>query len=290
MSRQTIRNWRRDLCVSITPVLGPRDAGVLMRNSPRYAAWWVVAQINGLSDRKLKQLEKNLEPKASYSHGRVSKLEAEEQDLGVDLGNLGKIEEVYIYTDDAGNEVFQVVRLDPKNFRQRTRGPNGTWVWKNSRRDLLYRQPDVKSAIDDGRLIYVVEGEKDAKSLLDRGYIATTSPGGAPDYGQRTKWTSDHTEAMKGARQVIIIADNDQPGLQHGTWVYQALYDSVKDLSLVISPFAKDITDHLNQGHELSDLVEVNGDSGEINGDPPFIKFFKEIEESYNRALTDKYQ
>jgi hypothetical protein len=43
-------------------------------------------------------------------------------------GHGGEIVATFSYTDEAGKELFQVVRYDPKDFRQRRQGPNG-WVW-----------------------------------------------------------------------------------------------------------------------------------------------------------------
>ena len=45
-----------------------------------------------------------------------------------------KIVATFDYVDELGNLLFQVVRYEPKDFRQRRPGPNGEWVWSVPRR------------------------------------------------------------------------------------------------------------------------------------------------------------
>ena len=59
---------------------------------------------------------------------------------------LGNIVATYDYTDEAGAFLFQVVRFEPKDFRQRHRNKAGDWVWdiKGIRRVpfMAQEQPD----------------------------------------------------------------------------------------------------------------------------------------------------
>ena len=88
--------------------------------------------------------------------------------------NKAEIVATYNYTDPHGHGLFQVVRYDPKGFRQRRPGPDGEWIWnlKGVRR-VLYRLPEVIAAVKAGRTIYVAEGEKDVDALV-------ASPGWTP--------------------------------------------------------------------------------------------------------------
>src|SRR5208282_4338470 len=60
----------------------------------------------------------------------------------------------YDYHDEAGKLLFQCVRFEPKDFRQRRPYPQkpGGWVWnlKGVRR-VLYRLPELKAAIAAGQ-------------------------------------------------------------------------------------------------------------------------------------------
>lgn len=87
-----------------------------------------------------------------------------------------RITAMYNYTDEAGKLLFQCVRFDPKDFKQRRPDDNGGWIWnmKGTRR-VLYRLPDVLKAGS----ICIAEGEKDADNLRTLGFTATTNPLGA---------------------------------------------------------------------------------------------------------------
>lgn len=84
-----------------------------------------------------------------------------------------RIVTTYDYTDEAGQLLFQTVRLDPKDFRQRR--PDGkSWIWNlNGTRRVLYRLPELLATTGN---VYVVEGEKDADRLTSLGLAATTNP------------------------------------------------------------------------------------------------------------------
>ncbi len=109
----------------------------------------------------------------------------------------------YDYHDETGDLLFQVVRFEPKDFRQRRPDGNGGWTWKTAGvRKVLFRLPAVLEAVAAGRIIYVVEGEKAALALAAIGLDATCSPGGAG------KWRADYNAALAGA-DVVILPDND---------------------------------------------------------------------------------
>src|SRR4249919_950852 len=81
----------------------------------------------------------------------------------------------YDYVDTAGALLYQVVRFDPKDFRQRRPDGNGGWVWNLRGVDrVLYHLPAVQAAIDAGDTIWIAEGEKDADALRAQGVTATT--------------------------------------------------------------------------------------------------------------------
>ncbi|MBI3182068.1 MAG: hypothetical protein HYZ28_07980 [Myxococcales bacterium] len=52
---------------------------------------------------------------------------------------LGRIVAAYSYTDEAGALLFEVVRFEPKTFRQRRPDGKGGWVWSiKGVRQVLY--------------------------------------------------------------------------------------------------------------------------------------------------------
>src|SRR5262249_25235902 len=112
----------------------------------------------------------------------------------------------YDYADESGAPLFQVVRLAPKDLRQRRPNGKGGWTWSLGKtRRVLYRLPEMRDAVAGGRMVLVVEGERDADNLRKLGFIATCNPGGV------NKWRTEYMESLRDA-DVVIIGDNDDPG------------------------------------------------------------------------------
>ena len=156
----------------------------------------------------------------------------------------------YDYVDEAGKQMYQVVRYAPKDFRQRRR-VNGEWVWKleNTRR-VLYRLPEVLAAVAAGSTVYVVEGEKDVHALEHVGAVATCNAGGAG------KWRDEYSATLAGA-PVIIIADKDEPGHKHAAAVAASVRSHAASVAVVEAAEGKDAADHLRAGKTLQEFVPV---------------------------------
>src|SRR5437868_12187018 len=105
----------------------------------------------------------------------------------------------YNYLNEQGTLVFQTVRYDPKDFRQRRPdlAKPDSWIWdlKGVVR-ILYRLPDVTAAVAAGQSIYIAEGEKDVDALVNHGFTATCNPLGAKLNG--STWLPEHTETLRG--------------------------------------------------------------------------------------------
>lgn len=170
--------------------------------------------------------------------------------------------ESYDYTDEYGSLLFQKLRYVDENGKKtfRQRKPNEFGGWEFSLGDtpkVLYNLPAVLKAKKDGLPIWLVEGEKDANTLISMGFVATTTPGGAG------KWLDIHTEALSGAL-VEVVADRDEVGITHALNVAQILQENGCDVAVWASPEHKDITDHINAGLKIEDIVEVNEKDLEI--------------------------
>src|SRR5262249_34678401 len=77
-----------------------------------------------------------------------------------------RIVETYDYYDENGTLLFQVVRFEPKDFRQRRPDGRGGWIWNvRDARRVLYRLPELLKALAAGETIYIPEGEKDVDNL-----------------------------------------------------------------------------------------------------------------------------
>ena len=162
----------------------------------------------------------------------------------------------YQYMDEDGNLLFEKLRyLDEngkKEFRQRKPDGKGGWEYKlGDTPRVLYNLPMVLKAKSNGDPIWVVEGEKDANSLIKLGICATTMPNGAGT------WLPIHTDVLAGA-VVEVIADNDDAGIKHAKSVYEELSDAGCDVQVWSCTKGKDITDHLSSGGKIEELIQAD--------------------------------
>lgn len=127
---------------------------------------------------------------------------------------LGRIDDTYDYTDEAGTLLFQVVRYAPKNFRQRRPGA-GTGLARGWIADVTgvrrvpYRLRELLDGISRGDRVFLCEGEKDANTLRALGYVATAVAGGA------NAWLDEYTQYFAGG-DVTILPDHDTQGYGFG--------------------------------------------------------------------------
>jgi hypothetical protein len=144
----------------------------------------------------------------------------------------------YRYRDEHGKLLYEVVRFEPKDFRQRRPDGVGGWVWnlKDTRR-VLYRLPDLNGH----STIVAVEGEKDADRLWAIGIPATTNVGGAG------KWRDDYTAQLlaAGVTDLLILPDNDEPGRAHAAQIAAAWQERARVILLPGVSAKGDVSDYL---------------------------------------------
>lgn len=174
------------------------------------------------------------------------------QALGLRLGQLfpprpkapqsrGRIVATYDYHDAEGKPLYQVVRFEPKDFRQRRPDGNGGWTWDMaSVPRVLYRLPDLVTAAAN-EPFFVAEGEKDADALVGLGLVATTNPGGAG------KWSKLSDDSVMAGRLVAILPDRDGPGRRHANDVATRLHGRAAQVRIVELP---------GDGKDVSDWIE----------------------------------
>jgi len=157
---------------------------------------------------------------------------------------------VYPYTDSEGNTIFEVVRYEPKSFRQRRPDGRGGYIYNLSGvTRVLYNLPNVMEAIATERPIFAVEREKDVETLRKIGFTATCNAGGAG------KWLDTYSECLQDA-DVIILPDNDAAGRKHARQVVESLRDkaaTVRVLELPDLPEKGDVSDWL-KNHTAEDF------------------------------------
>ena len=174
----------------------------------------------------------------------------------------------YDYVDEHHNLIFQVVRFDPKDFRQRRPAEGSKWIWKVSGLPkLLYRLPETIEAVAAKRTVFILEGEKGVNAVVGIGRDATCSPGGAG------KWLPEHSAEMAGV-DAIIMPDNDEPGRRHAELVAKLLKGiaaRIRVLPLPGIPHGGDAFDWIASGgtaEQLQQLVDALPSFDGTTGEP----------------------
>ncbi len=177
---------------------------------------------------------------------------------GRPLGEGPELVTSYLYSRADGTPAGSVCRYvtryehaNVKDFRQ--------FHWDGERRryraggfePVLYRLPEVRTAIADGFPVVLVEGEKDADRAATVGVVATCNAMGAGSF------TAAHAEQLDGASTVVIVADRDEPGYRHAASVAGMLAGRVGRVVVVQAVEGKDLSDHLDAGYAVTDLEPV---------------------------------
>lgn len=143
--------------------------------------------------------------------------------------NQKRIVAIYDYVDEYNKLIYQSIRFEPKDFRQRRYDEYGRIIWgisagyyKLSLDNCYYRcqtKEEGSMYIDairhhvpyhlpqliNSEYVFIVEGEKDVHTLEYIGFTATTNSGGVNNFQKNLlHYFQD--------KIVIIIADNDNPG------------------------------------------------------------------------------
>lgn len=167
-----------------------------------------------------------------------------------------RIVATYKYVDEGNQLLYEAVRLDPKDFRQRRPDPKAKdgHAWNlNGTRRVLYRLPEVLETIRAGGTLFYVEGEKDADNLRSAGLRATTHAGGAKAWRP-----ADYVEALRGAR-VVILPDDDEPGRDLGRTIAKSLVNVAAEVRVLNlgRPGVKDVSDWLAAGGTPDELQRL---------------------------------
>lgn len=182
-----------------------------------------------------------------------------------------RFDNAYFYTDERGNIVsvkikYKLIDLDSnkksKKFVQRVVRENKIVASSVETVDQLpkqyiYNAPAVQQAIRDQKHIYLVEGEKDAETLIYNGLVATSFATGAGSM------FDDYKSQLRGAK-LIVCGDFDEPGQRHVEKIKNFLYEEVEKMYIVeyLPELSKvpgnklDITDWLNAGHSIKEFTD----------------------------------
>ena len=154
-------------------------------------------------------------------------------------------EDTYIYRDGNNIPILRKVRV-----RKPDGGKSFYWQyldsgqWKKGRNGQaapLYRQSDLTGA----HAVYLVEGEKDVKTLERNGLRAVSPPDGA-----NSKWREEYTAELAG-HNVVILQDNDDPGKAFAQMAAGELAGKAKSVKVI------DLTEDWPELPEHGDISDV---------------------------------
>ena len=163
------------------------------------------------------------------------------------LQNQRQIAATYDYQGEDGALLFQVIRYEPKDFRQRRPDGNRGWIWSvKGIRLVPYRLPEVLKA----EKVFIVEGEKDVHAIEKLGFTATCNPMGAG------KWRDDYAQYFR-SKTVFIVSDADEPGRKHARAVAESVRGVAASARIVSLPTGKDVFDWITAGGTAEQLREL---------------------------------
>lgn len=189
---------------------------------------------------------------------------------------IKRIKTEYLYVDDSGKLVYKKIRIEPgyegkdKSFFISSLDPKGFWINKSPKHQtrFLYRLDEVKTGIEKGKKIYLVEGEKDVEKLRKGDLISTTTFEGA---GAEIR--PEYVEQLKGGN-IVLLFDEDKAGYERRDKLCLALFNNVQSLRVVKlsgleyrEDHGLDVSDWLSRGHtirELEQLVETTAPISEV--------------------------
>jgi hypothetical protein len=120
---------------------------------------------------------------------------------------------------------------DRRDCQKHQRDCHDGWIWSLKKKPcspaiapVLYNLPLLTSRPDAP--VYVAEGEKCCDALGDLGLVAVCNPHGA------LEWRPGYSEPLRG-REVVILADADQPGRDHTQLVARSLWGKARSIKII---------------------------------------------------------
>ena len=185
----------------------------------------------------------------------------------------------YDYVSEHGELLFQVVRYEPKDFRQRRLAgrdwawglkagtyerPRGGGEWRRVKERprasyetcelpevtaVPYHLAEVLGA--GNRTIYIPEGEKDVEALRRLGLVATCNPEGAGNW-------PDHFRDYFAMADAVVLPDNDETGRDHARKVARNLLSAGATVRIVALP-------GLPEKGDVSDWIAAGGTAEQLH-------------------------
>ncbi len=189
-----------------------------------------------------------------------------------------KVTAIYQYKDKNGAVVYEVHRLEKPGENKVTLPftPSlNRWRRPDKSQLVLYNLPEVLKP--ENTTIYLNEGEKAAQACIDHGLCGTTS-------GGSSSWLPQFAISLF-AKDVVILRDNDDAGLEYALTAAYDLLGGEKGPSLVrslkiLTTWTKEkSSDGKKSGGDVADWFDFNEDGKAkerllklIDGAPPMTR------------------
>lgn len=160
----------------------------------------------------------------------------------------GVTEGTYYYCDKKNTQIARKIKIRFSDGSKKyvfQKFENGNW--KTGLDGITLPLYNLPALINSTKEIYIVEGEKDADSMQELGFVATTPP-----YGAGSKWDMGYNKYFKN-RDVVVIADNDNVGTEHARNIAINICNIAKSVKVVS---AKNILPNIAEGGDVSDIIE----------------------------------
>lgn len=182
-------------------------------------------------------------------------------------------EDVYHYKDLAGSVPLRKHRMrnaDGSKFFWWEHFEDGRW--QRGLNGLIPNLYGLDSAADSG-IVYVVEGEKDVKTVNSFDLPCVSTPDGG---GKRKNWHDAYDAVFRG-RFVYILSDNDGPGHDYARFIYEHVKDLARGVFILNlksvwpeMPEKADITDMAealgrDAAYCLLSRLSINADAGDLS-------------------------
>jgi hypothetical protein len=192
-------------------------------------------------------------------HGHTNLADLAEQ-LGITINkkrekaaaSAANLTATYTYTDENGTPLYCVERFEQqgfdKNFRQYRMDSAGNKVYQlGDVRRVPYNLP----ALLGSDYVILVEGEKDANRLIDKGLVATCFVS--------SHWRDNYAELF-AQKKVYLLPDNDDSGRRYASRCATGLLDMAAEIKIVDLPGLPengDVSDWLDAGGSISQLRKL---------------------------------
>ncbi len=153
---------------------------------------------------------------------------------------------IYQYRDENGNFLYENVRYQPKDFRQRRSDGNGGHIYNLSGIDRVpYRLPELLDAIKNGtEEIWFTEGEKDADNLRALGFTVTSFK----------NWRKDFNPYIEGCH-AVLFRHHDKSGLKQAKDAAGKIATLAKSVKIIDLFDGEPLSD--THGQDVSDWIDA---------------------------------